>query len=178
MTERDFCTWVTKENSYAEKQKGNHEHPRRSGDRSVDKASTPALRKLPSTGRCDFNDAMWSDDCLYVNIPPLAPISPSVHISTQLLCEEDFVQYEESLPVLPVIDDLRGTRGEKRSDISAVSMDIQQERRRLLDEEDGHDPTGLISEQDAYLRLVQTLNMNWYQQTGNTSNCIQLVQQT
>lgn len=121
---------------------------------------------------------MWSDDCLYVNIPPLAPISPSVHISTQLLCEEDFVQYEESLPVLPVIDDLRGTRGEKRSDISAVSMDIQQERRRLLDEEDGHDPTGLISEQDAYLRLVQTLNMNWYQQTGNTSNCIQLVQQT
>lgn len=33
-------------------------------------------------------------------------------------------------------------------------MDIQNERRRLLDSEDGHDPTGLISEQDAYLRLV------------------------
>lgn len=36
-------------------------------------------------------------------------------------------------------------------------MDIQRERRRLLDSEDGdEDPTGLISEQDAYLRLVLT----------------------
>lgn len=34
-------------------------------------------------------------------------------------------------------------------------MDIQSERRRLLDEEDGdQDPPGLLSEQDAYLRLV------------------------
>lgn len=39
--------------------------------------------------------------------------------------------------------------------ITAVSMDIQNERRRLLDAEPGdEDPTGLISEQDAYLRSV------------------------
>lgn len=56
-----------------------------------------------------------------------------------------------------MVDDLRGTR-KQRSDISAVSMDIQQERRRLLDAEDRHDPTGLISEQDAYLRLVHAGN--------------------
>lgn len=42
----------------------------------------------------------------------------------------------------------------KRRAVGALSMDIQNERRRLLDSEDGHDPTGLISEQDAYLRLV------------------------
>lgn len=95
----------------------------------------------------DFNDTIWSSDCLYVNIPPLAPISSSVFILTQLLCE--------SWPVLPVSDDLRGT-GKERSDFSAAGMDIQHERRRLLDAEDGHDPTGLISEQDAYLRLVHT----------------------
>lgn len=36
-------------------------------------------------------------------------------------------------------------------------MDIQNERRRLLDAEDGdEDPTGLMSEQDAYLRSVNT----------------------
>ncbi|XP_003974733.2 solute carrier family 2, facilitated glucose transporter member 8 [Takifugu rubripes] len=34
-------------------------------------------------------------------------------------------------------------------------MDIQNERRRLLDSEDGHNPTGLISEQDAYLSKVK-----------------------
>lgn len=95
----------------------------------------------------DFNDTMWSNDCLYVNIPPLASISSSVFILKLLL--------RESWPVLPVTDDLRGTRKE-RSDISAAGMDIQQERRRLLDAEDEHDPTGLISEQDAYLRLVHT----------------------
>lgn len=41
--------------------------------------------------------------------------------------------------------------------ISAASMDIQSERRRLLDAEgDNEDPTELVSEQDAYLRLVNT----------------------
>lgn len=36
---------------------------------------------------------------------------------------------------------------------STVGMDIQNERRRLLDGEGGdEDPTGLMSEQDAYLR--------------------------
>lgn len=36
-------------------------------------------------------------------------------------------------------------------------MDIQNERRRLLDAEgDYEDPTGLMSEQDAYLRSVNT----------------------
>lgn len=36
-------------------------------------------------------------------------------------------------------------------------MDIQNERRRLLDAEgDNEDPTGLMSEQDAYLRSVNT----------------------
>lgn len=36
-------------------------------------------------------------------------------------------------------------------------MDIQSERRRLLDADgDTEDPTGLVSEQDAYLRLVNT----------------------
>lgn len=34
-------------------------------------------------------------------------------------------------------------------------MDIQDERRRLLDAEGG-DPTGLMSEQDAYLRSVSS----------------------
>lgn len=34
-------------------------------------------------------------------------------------------------------------------------MDIQNERRRLLDAEEGdEDPTGLMSEQDAYLRFA------------------------
>lgn len=36
-------------------------------------------------------------------------------------------------------------------------MDIQNERRRLLDAEgDNEDPTGFMSEQDAYLRSVNT----------------------
>lgn len=105
-------------------------------------------------GRCWGSDlsqsarvTMWSNDCLYANIPPLTPISSSIYILTQRFCE--------SWAVLPVTDDLRAAR-KKRSDISAAGMDIQQERRRLLDAEDGHDPTGLISEQDAYLRLVHT----------------------
>lgn len=46
-------------------------------------------------------------------------------------------------------------RGKKPGKIAttAVGMDIQDERRRLLDAEGG-DPTGLMSEQDAYLRSV------------------------
>lgn len=37
-------------------------------------------------------------------------------------------------------------------------MDIQSERRRLLDADGGdEDPTGLMSEEDAYLRSVNTL---------------------
>lgn len=41
-------------------------------------------------------------------------------------------------------------------------MDIQSERRRLLDAEGGEeDPTGLMSEQDAYLRSVdQSINQS------------------
>ena len=40
--------------------------------------------------------------------------------------------------------------------VAAAGMDIQSERRRLLDAEGGdEDPTGLMSEQDAYLRSVQ-----------------------
>ncbi|XP_037633823.1 solute carrier family 2, facilitated glucose transporter member 8 [Sebastes umbrosus] len=39
-------------------------------------------------------------------------------------------------------------------------MDIQNERRRLLDEEDGdEDPTGLMSEQEAYLSKVKNRNL-------------------
>ncbi|XP_040050597.1 solute carrier family 2, facilitated glucose transporter member 8 [Gasterosteus aculeatus] len=39
-------------------------------------------------------------------------------------------------------------------------MDIQSERRRLLDEEDGdQDPPGLLSEQDAYLSKVKNRNL-------------------
>lgn len=65
-----------------------------------------------------------------------------------------------------MIDDPRDQEKEKR-DIGAPSMDIQTERRRLLESEDGHDPTGLISEQDAYLRLVHIHVVALLQPTGD-----------
>lgn len=48
-----------------------------------------------------------------------------------------------------------------REQVNTAAMDIQSERRRLLDAEGGEeDPTGLMSEQDAYLRSVNQSIIN------------------
>lgn len=55
---------------------------------------------------------------------------------------------------------------------AAVSMDIQTERRRLLDAEGGdEDPTGLMSEQEAYLRSAGFLLITlWCSRNINITN--------
>ena len=72
------------------------------------------------------------------------------------VCTRAAVDLLQTLP-WPVIHEKgeQERRVKHQINITAVSMDIQSERRRLLDAEGGdEDPTGLMSEQDAYLRSV------------------------
>lgn len=63
-----------------------------------------------------------------------------------------------------------------RNTLLLVSMDIQNERRRLLDAEGGdEDPTGLISEQEAYMRSVTHDHTLLYRHITQLLNCEETV---